>query len=459
MRRAFRIALLLAILASGFAPGAARATHDDSACSPAEDRPAYLCAGARTYRWATTAVTGKGLHIFVMGFEGTGVYAPSAATRIQGGCVLISISASYTEMCDLPFEVTFDPTLDTATIKGTTKNKRFGTIVVDLTINSASSPAEAFPASGTETAVGCGDAQLGSYLGRVERSSEANGTVRIGRTTLKAAYRPAAMVQSAATGGITEISLPCAAERLSDLPSWRFFECLGYYEEYGAGVCRSASHNNSVTVTGKSRTTTVRLMAAQTTPLAPSVPDPFWYIPPEGDPTWFSPSDIVSGSYSIVCISVGGRGFGFGMCEGGYPEEFLVEIDPALRTAHLKGEIPSPFEYFYGPRPLGMPSALDFGRVYVDVTLTPEGGAPKPVGRTYAAAYGSLCGAGTWNRNVSLQGDGGARGYIVFKRKHGSYRGNSAKPLPSTMQSSSDSVNFTTLSTPACSRYSEVEPA
>lgn len=459
MRRAFRVALLLTIFSSGFAPTAGRAVHDDPACSLADDRPAYVCAGAMTYRNAYTTLSGKGLRVTVFGFEGIGALAPTATTRTQGGCLLMESRSGYAEMCDLPFEVTFEPTLEAATVKGTVKSKQFGTIVVDLTFAGTASQIETVPAGGFGASLGCGGGGLGSIVGHIERPSQATGTLRVGRTTLKAASRPAVVSQLAGGGGEMEVALPCAAERLSWMPRISFLDCFGYFDEqHGAGVCRSAAQANSVTVTGKSKTTTVRLTAADTTSLMPSAPDPFWYLPPGGDPSWFSPSDIGTGRFSSVCISVGGRGFGFGMCDFGHPDDFLIEIDPALRSARLKGEIPSPYEGFY-PRSMWLPSMMDFGRVYIDVTLKPEGGLPKPVGRTFFGTFGSLCGAATIHRNVLMQGDGGAEGYIVFKRRHGSYRGNASKPLPSTMESSIDSFNLVESSTSACSRYSEVEPA
>lgn len=458
VRRTVRLMLMLAVFASGLVPASGRAADDG--CSLAEDRPAYVCSGAMSYRVGLGLINGRGLRVMLLGFEGNGLLAaPDVATREAGACLLISGKGSYAEMCGLPFDVTIDPLLETATIKGTTKAKPFGQIAVDVTIAAGESEPEAAPGVGGSLRSACGSASPGAGAAGLHRHGTTTGSIRVGRTTVKA--NGSGFLDSiASAGGIAEVSLPCAKQRASGSFGWLMFECLNAgAESYGASACRTNTYVRSAAVTGKTKTLTVRVEAYDITAATPSAPDPTWYIPPDGDPSWFTPSDTGVYRFQSLCLILNGRGFGFGSCGSIYEDEFIVDIDPALRTARLKGVIDSPFDGFYGYGSSGLPSALNFGSVSVDLTLTPKDGRPTPAGLTSSYAWGEPCGVGTVHRNTLVQGDGGAQGSIVFKRRHGALRPNAAKPLPSTMDSSISSLNFVNLGAPSCEDEMELRPA
>ena len=423
--RTLRLLLPLTLLAGLLVPGAADAggwaADTDDPCALSEDGPAYLCSGVSNYRHATAYVVGRGYAVGIYAFEGFGPSLPSGTTRTTGGCVLIETRRAYSETCGLALDVIVDPLLETATITGTVRDRRFGVIVVDVTID-ADGDVSAYPGWGALVAGGCMDGTLGTGGGTLQRGGEGSGSVRIGRTRLNAAGSPGMLGEGAGAGGFAKLEMPCAEERASGGPMWFVIKCTGFFAGPAAAEsCNTSSQVRQVSVSAKNAKARLRVVATEVTDSMPSEPDP----------TWIEPEYLVPGSYTFACLILSGRGFGLGLCGG----ELEAEIDPLLRTAHIKGEFRSPYDRFGPefPRAIGMPTEFDFGRVYVDLTIAADENGPRPIGRNETWAIAGCFGTFAIQEAAVMQADGNATGYVVFKKRHGSFRGGAAKALPATL--------------------------
>lgn len=418
MNRAFRLALPLALIAA-LVPASAHSADEDDPCRLAEDAPAYVCAGGGLYRSASAVLSGRGTTVMIYGFEVTGPWGPSTEVQRSGACLLIYKARTYVETCDVPFDVVVDPLLESATITGSSRVKPFGLIKVNLTISAASDPTAS--AGGVVIGdAGCDDISGATGAGGLSRGATATGTVTVGKATLQADGGMASMGESTGVGGVSTVSIPCAQERArGESDSYFFVDCLGSGVEgvAVAAACNGSFSEKLVTVTTKARGARIRITASESASLIPQV-----------DPTWIDPSLGVV-PRAMACMHISTTGYGFGICGG--PNE--VEMDPLLRTTHIKGEFPSPFGYF-GPG-FGPPGRvdIDYGNVKFDLTVTPDERGAEVIGKSHIFSLVTCDGPLTFHHTNVMQGDGAATGYIVFKKRFGSFRGNEKKGIPATM--------------------------
>ncbi|HVL90846.1 MAG TPA: hypothetical protein VM841_11505 [Actinomycetota bacterium] len=415
MKHPSRSVVLLLLLAASLAPAAAR-PGEDPACRLADDAPAFVCTGAGTFRAASVVTAGRGYVVYAFAFTMNGAMLPSAETVKTSLCLfIVTPRGSYTETCRIPADVSIDPLLDSASIKGRAIDRALGAISIDITVI-AGEGLGVIPGAVLASDAGCADAVSRSNTRTVGRRGETRGTITIGRTQT----RPAGstwLSQWAGSDTSTTLSAPCANERAAGDPeAFAFLDCVLGVGPFGiADICNGSWSQRSVTVRARNAAARITMSFVESTSLHAEPPDPTWIAPSE----WGPHGDVYG------CLRVAVKGRLDAMCDNG----FEIEMDPQMGTTRVKGAFDAmdAWDGYYLPQP------FPYGRVRVDVTAAIDDKGLRPVGRTRSSSFLDCDGVFDFRRSLLAQGEGTATGTVAFQRRLGTVRGTAARPLPSAM--------------------------